>query len=418
MATRLSVTDKGLFLIEVDAQDKETSRREASLESNIVGVIDPRGVEILQVRYGVEPGLPSFNRVVEQRNGGITSFEYEFLFEPGDSAVDLAFTAPAVRLRMQGPEGDEREIDYNAQGRMIRHTVFEAGTFGTLPIETRWTYNADARVIREERPGGAATEYEYGRERFAALGGEPDSATAAERMRFGDLRKVIEHARPGATGPPQRIIEFDYHTEFGFITEQRGPFYANDLGVRIDDGPPFTCRMVYDDRANLVRVEYPDCTLADGSVQSDRSIEFVLDSRGRLVQRRIALSAGAALATAYEYPPDTDPACSQPLAEVLDPDGVALRRSFGYDAAGRTIRVEEASGQVVTRVFDHLGRNVLAETSSPVGGAPSRIVTTWAPQDVPARIVYNRVTEQLRCWWAGIRPKGAGFLPVAPLPGL
>lgn len=362
------------------------------MAGNIVAVVDPRGVEVLQVRYGTEHGMPSYNRVVEQRNGTVLTIEYEFLYEPGTSSADLPTTAPAVRVRLRDREGGSHDLDYNSQGRMVRHAVLEPSLTGITPVETRWEYNADGRVIREDRPGGGATDYEYGRERFAALGGDPSSATADERLRFGNLRKITERPRPGVPGPPQRITEFDYHPDFGFIVEQRGPYYADSMGLRIDAGPPFTFRAVYDSKANLVRLEYPDCTEPDGTLQSGRRVELARDGRGRLTERALPLDPSVALTTAYEYPPDGDPACAHPSAEILDSDSLALRRMFSSDPAGRTIRVDESSGQIVTREFDHLGRVLSEEISSHVpGGMPSRMRTEWAPHDHPSRIVQNRV---------------------------
>ena len=90
------------------------------LEHNLVALVDGRGIDVLQVRYGEEPGDISFNRVTEQRDGGITRFDYEFVT---DVDIDDRLNAPAVRVRMTLPTGDVHVSEYSVLGRIVRLQV-------------------------------------------------------------------------------------------------------------------------------------------------------------------------------------------------------------------------------------------------------------------------------------------------------
>ena len=60
-------------------------------------MIDGRRVEVLQIDYGTEPGLISYNRVVEQRDGGVTGIEYSLIYEPLLAFVRAFGTLSAVQ---------------------------------------------------------------------------------------------------------------------------------------------------------------------------------------------------------------------------------------------------------------------------------------------------------------------------------
>jgi RHS repeat-associated protein len=360
------------------------------LSDNLLALIDGRGREVLQVEYGEEPGLITYNRVVRQRDGGITRMDYTFIFEPHPDFLDEPLDSAVLRTEILGPTGALQTLDYNRLGRVVRCALEEDAPAGPRVIETRWRYNADGRVISERRPDGSETLYEYGREIFARTA-DPETATPADRRAFGTLRRVIERRRPGAGGPPLRITELDYDPRFQLITEQRGPYYANELQNRIDQGPAWTTRLSYDTRGNLTEVRYPDCERADGTIQTGLAMTLDVDGRGRLVRRAIALEDGTTLATAYTYPPDTDPSTAVPATETVDADGIARVRTIRADAAGRTVHLDEPSGMVVDHVFDHLGR--LRRTEESTGaGAPDVTTVEWAPHDRPRRRQRNRVS--------------------------
>ena len=107
------------------------------LEDNIVGLIDGRGVEVLQIGYGTEPGFISYNRVVEQRDGGVTRIDYSFIFEPHPDYPDEPRDTAVLRGEMIGPTGAHQTLDYNRHGRLVRSALDEDGPTGVRMIESR-----------------------------------------------------------------------------------------------------------------------------------------------------------------------------------------------------------------------------------------------------------------------------------------
>lgn len=359
------------------------------LDANIVALIDGHGREILQVLYGDEPGLLGYNRVVEQRDGGVTRYSYGFIAEPDQDEPDEPLGHAVLRVEMTLADGNVHLLDYNVMGRLLRLEASASDLGGIRRITSRWAYTSDGLVRTERRPDGSSVEYTYGCDVFEAAGGDVASALPQERRRFGELRRVTERPRPGLGGPPLRITEFDYDPSFGLVTERRGPYFADAAGVRIDDGPTFAARIDYDSGGNPRVVHHPDCERPDGSVQTGLDVSFVHDALGRTVRASILLEDGTTLASEQRYPPMGDPTAAQPSVLIADADGAALRRTLTHDAAGRLVRSEQPSGLVEDRSVDHPGRLLRVEESAP-GVAPRVVETEWAVQDLPRRVRRTR----------------------------
>jgi RHS repeat-associated protein len=358
---------------------------EYSLQDNIVALVDGRGIEVLQIAYGDERGRLSYNRVVEQRDGGITSYDYEFVFdvdhslEPPDQAV--------IRCRLTLPTGDVQLLDYNDRGQLVRLELDDRDPVLPRRLTTRWRYNEDGRPLVEDRPDGSSTEYLYGREVFAAVN-DPATATSDERARFGQLRRMTERRRPSTTGPFSRVTEYDYHPVHKAIVEQRGPYYGDVLGRRIGAGPSWDRRFEYDALGQVIAQRWPDCTLPDGSVQPGGLIEFSYDKRGRLTRLQTAIGGGKYLGTEYQYGPALEAA---PRLEISDADGLRLTRVFTRDAAGRTTVVETPRGVRQVSVLDHLGRTLVDETWLPGQPTPAAWSFDYGPLALPVRKRLNRL---------------------------
>jgi RHS repeat-associated protein len=355
------------------------------LTGNIVGILDGRGIEVLQIAYGDEEGLVSYNRVVEQRDGGVNTFDYTYVLSVAPD--DDPFGDVMVRLDMTTADGVDHVLEYNRQGRIVRHAL--ALDAPARWLETRWRYNADGQIVRETRPDGGVTEYVLEREIFEQTS-NPQDATPDEWSRFGFLRRVVEHAVPGARGAPQRVTEFDRDPVFGFVVERRGPYYADATGQPMPGQLVAKLQCDYDAAGNLVAIVYPDATQADGSIQTDRRIDVGVDSRGRTTACSIALEDGSSLVTTFDF----DPNGAGPRAQTSDAAGLALRRTFSYDAAGRLLRiVDEGAGIEASYAYDHAGRLLTQEEQDRNAGAavPSRRTHTWADHDLPVQSTWNRV---------------------------
>jgi RHS repeat-associated protein len=358
------------------------------LEHNVVGLIDGRGTEVLQVRYGDEPGDISFNRVIEQRDGGITSFEYEYVV---DVNLDDRLNAPAVRVRMTLPAGDTQVCEYSVLGRIVRLDVEDHNPLTPRSLVTRWRYNADGAVVSEERADGSETRYFYGRELFELTAGVGDEPTTEQRARFGQLRRIVESRRPGTDTPPTRITEYEYHPEFALLTERRGPAYGDALGNAVADALTWTRRYDYDAVGNLVGIRSPDCRLPDGAMQAGATISLILDDRGRTIRRDQLLDDDQTLATEFDYPDANSP---HPHIEYQDADGLRLELRYEHDAAGRAYEARDPAGLRVVVELDHLGRTRREEAWLPGHAVPISTIYEWGPLALPCRIRRNRTDAQ------------------------
>ena len=369
----------------------------AGLTGNILALIDGRGVEVLQVRYGDQPGFLSYNRVVEQRDGGVTLFEYEFA---GDVEEEDRTNAAVIRVRMTLPTRDIHILEYSHIGRLVRLQVDDRNPLNPASLVTRWRYSEDGAVVREDRPDGSATAYVYGREMFT-LTRDAEEATPEERAAFSQLRRIVEYAQPGGNTPPTRVTEYDYHPVHGLVTERRGPYYGDALGHRIGGGPVWQQRFEYDALGSIVAMRAPACTLPDGSLQAGSQVTFTRDARGRLVRREAPLDAGVSLVTEFVYDTGNDP---QPQLEILDPGGLHVELRYVHDAAGRTVEARDPNGVRVTTQFDHLGRTLREEVRQPGHVAASTTIYEYQALALPSRVRRNRLDAR------GIEEPGAELI--------
>ncbi|WP_340818400.1 RHS repeat-associated core domain-containing protein [Methanolobus sp. WCC4] len=372
------------------------------MENNIVEVIDPRGISILRVQYGTQPKRLSYNRVVAQKEGkGIWIYDYESILPISSDPQLEPHNYGRVRVYVQSPDGNIHEYEYNDLGRVVSYSTreFVEGSFRT--IEYCYRYNLDGRVIREERPEGGVIEYRYGREEYEIIIGDPETAPPVDKARFGELRKVIEYAIPGSNSPPKRITTFTYHPTFGYIEKEIGPYYAGIDELPINGPPSVTRKFIYDEKGNLIRVEYPNATLPDGSIQSERQIILEIDNRGRLVRRRIPMFSESDLVTRYDYF-DTLGLEAYINKEICDEEGFALEREMEWDFGGRLVRLREADGLEVKKTFDHFGL-VLREELSPhvSGGLPGITEFDYTKHDRVAKVKSVRMNSNGRLDYSG-----------------
>jgi RHS repeat-associated protein len=355
------------------------------MAGNVTEILDGRGREVLQVRYGVDSGLIWYDRVVEQRDGGVTYFDYEFVTDDAEEdRLNVAF----VRCRMTLPGGDEQVLDYNRMGRLVRLEIIDSDVPGSSFV-TNWRFNEDGNAVREERPDGSVTSFVFEREVFTALR-DLSEATLADRVRFGRLRRLVEYRRPGTAGPPIRVTEFDYDPIFGGIEETRGPYYADITGVRIDSGPAWTRRVTYDGQGKVQSTSEPDCTLPDGTAQPGREVSFSYDGRGRLTRRTVEASPGEVLATEFRYD-DSGVSADAPTAEISDADGLAIEHTFVLDGGGRMIEARSPTGLRIAHHVDHLGRITREERWHPGVAEPAVESYEYGELAIPTLRRQNRV---------------------------
>ncbi|MCW5970849.1 MAG: hypothetical protein KIT57_20280 [Blastocatellales bacterium] len=340
------------------------------LQHNLTHIISPKGECVLECIYGETPGALEYNRVVRQRAAdGEFAYEYDFVHESGvDPSLD-PINVPRTLTRVAHPNGHILEHWFNAQGNAVRRTERILGSTGLVETLTAsFRYNADGLLIEERRPEGSALLYRYEREAWGELhGGSAEGASAAERLSFGNLLRIVEMPRPGFNETRRIVTEYTY-TRNNRLASQRGPYYS-DLQLRPLSGQ--TIGEVfhdYDERGNLTAVRYADTIDARGEAQRVEPTHYIHDERGRLAE---IITGGLRTQLAYF---DGDVRSGHVRERIADADGARLATSFEVDALGRLTGVQDPFGartDIEYTPFDAVKRVVLPEMRS--GGARPEI---------------------------------------------
>ncbi len=318
---------------------------------NLIEVIGPTGESVLENRYGDEPGLPDFNRVVYQR-----SEDGEFFYEYGrleneaiDAAVDATIdpiSRPIAVTRIQYPNGHQVEHYFNAQGNTVRRQeriISGAGGFETLSASYR--YNVDGLMIEQTRPDGLRVEWRYGRETFEAQQSlVPNSGTLiglqpADSQRFGNLQKMIQYPRPGLGEQRRIVIDMSYDAE-NLPASQTGPYYADSLLRPLQDQPIPRVYYEHDKRGNLICTRFDDVRQADGSRRTVDPLHVVFNALGLPIETR----QGEHRNTVRYFDDLIRSAYVREM--VVDPEGARHRTEFEVDTLGRNLRVRGPLGAV------------------------------------------------------------------------
>lgn len=297
----------------------DADRSHPALRHNIVRVINSDGEDVCENVYGSDPTSTDFNRLVFQRVGG---------FETTLSATELqvvpreayAVNAPTLRVEIVDP-GNYYIYTYNFRGDLLdqrfRLLLDKSGRL----VARNFRYDEQANLSERWEPNGSAVLRRF-------------DVDATDPRGRGNLLRTELVAAPDFV-VPSRIV--------GQIT-----YDASGLRVqKVKNGRGETTTFFYDTdtdpngKGDLIRVEYPDVTLPDGTTQSSTE-EFDYDSRGLIVEHR----TGEGIRHVYEYEA-TGPDAGYLRKVVQDADGVADTTTFEYDIWGhRTAQVDGLGGRI------------------------------------------------------------------------
>jgi YD repeat-containing protein len=262
-------------------------------------VYDPPG-RITQVFYPSHPDTPfltntydSLGRVRTQTDANPKSYEYFFA---------------GIRSEEQGPDG-QRRIDFpDAFGNIVK-------SIDPLGRETRTSYDGQQRPIETTLPDGRRITYAY-----------DDATCAAQDQCTHNLARLERHPIPGSD-LPVLATSFTYDAAFNQLashTDPRGNTWSYTYTGRGEPltiaGPPDA-----DGERPLTTYGYADFTAAG----------FPSFSLPVSVSRRIDATSSVTTTTTYDAANGFVPATS-----TIDPGGLALATSFGYDAVGNLTRVD------------------------------------------------------------------------------
>ncbi|HEY2710739.1 MAG TPA: Ig-like domain-containing protein [Caulobacteraceae bacterium] len=223
---------------------------------------------------------------------------------------------------MTDPNGLVRQNVYDQAGRTIQ-TIQDPGGAGHLNLTTTYAYNADGDVISMTDPNGAVTTYAY---------------TLFDRS-------------------------ITVTTPLGIATTTTKNAWGQT--VTFTDGLGHQTVYVYDADGNLTKT-----TDAAGAVT-----QAVYD----LDDRATSMTDARGVVTTYTYD-----AASRLLTQTVDPTGLNLKTTYGYDARGETISTTDPLGVVSAITYDLDGRRTQVVSDS--GAGHLNLTTTYA-YDLGSRLL-------------------------------
>jgi RHS repeat-associated protein len=328
---------------------------------NIIRVIDPDKQTITQIFYGDDPSQTSWNRVVRQIQGG---YQYELDYEmlqwlPNDP---LYRDEPCFRTTASYPDGSLWTHTFNSAGDLIddRFRLVHDGSYRVVVRKMR--YDTQGNLAEETAPDGSRTRWTY------------DDANPDPRCR-GNLLKVERLAAPTFPVPSRILARMEYEPRFQLL---RRVVHENGSETRYRYDLDLT-----PDPANigvLRRVEWPDCTLPDGTTQSSVSL---VESNTRGQPTAMVTPEGARDEIEY-YPAGSvlSGFRRRYRADVLGADEVTL---YAYDAAGYPAATTGPGGYVTRFEHDALGRRIV-EILPEVAGVADRTEWQYHWHGTPRRI--------------------------------
>lgn len=391
-----------------------SSQYSGELQHNLTRIVDASGKLYLENEYGSERGLPRFNRVVRQRQGG---GEFTFDYEDVVQEFDAEYSddeRPAHQTTRVERNGHSVCQIYNKFGNLLSETqrILEDGRLRTLVW--RYRFNRDGALIASLSAEGVMTQHLYGREHFARrhgttpMGDVPfDQLTMEERQAFGHLKATVKRGRRfglaelnlsrgvwgdifpdivAAFDSTDSVSKFTYEPTYGQLLTVSDPRFTRTPDPAVQSAatgehPLYEATLTRysykgpatnpasDPTRLLAEIRQPAPTLPDGTTAAppvDRFEEY--DDRGRLL--RAVNAAGTETVHTY-FGPLTGVREGHRECTTVDPGGLAITTRFEVDDLGRTVAVHaprsvNAPGEFVTRTrYNELDQVVATVSPEP-----------------------------------------------------
>jgi RHS repeat-associated protein len=308
--------------------------------NNITRVIDAKGQAIVENIYGTDPADPAFNRVVKQYfDGGEYLFKYTYLkfVPPYDEHINDAY----LQVELYEPERPLKLYTFNFRGNLLdeRFRLCADGSYRVWAQAYRYTTNG--QLAEHYHPDGMVEVFTY-------------DDTNPDPLARGLLLRIDIKSQPNRllTRTVQRFTyELRYH-RIKTITDEIGETVTFVYDYELDLLAP---------GGNLVRIEYPDATLPDGTAQMECHTTFRYDARGQLVEQ----VSPEGRKTTFEYYM-TGVGAGLLKSKSRHDGRLAIVELFEYDALGHLARHVDARGSDTILKHNLLGQ--LAEVQLRVVG--------------------------------------------------
>jgi RHS repeat-associated protein len=311
--------------------DYDTEQGHPALRHNLIRVTAPDGRVTVENEYGDDPASDDFGRVVHQTfdhfEAILTATRLQFVPRTPD-----AINVPALRVESFDP-GIQRVLTFNYRGDLLdeRMRLIFDGTFRL--VARTYRFDAQGNISERREPNGMGMAYTY------------DFQNLDPRARGNLLRAELLPA-PTQVAASRIVQRWTYEPAFHrpkTLTDERGRVTTWVYDYELQ-------RATFGD---VVRIDYPNATLPDGTVQS-RSEQFEYTTFGALARQ----TTGEGHVHQFSYFPSGAPAGY--LSQITwDAQGNPQVQRFEYDAAGNRSAFIDGGGARTESVSNALNQVTL-----------------------------------------------------------
>lgn len=304
----------------------------SGLRHGIVRIVDGAGRTYLENEYEADPGAWSFGRVTQQLVGGhLFQLCYTQLqwVPPREEMVDV----PALRVQVRAPDLGLETYTFNYRGEVLdqRYRLVRDGSFRV--VAWQYSYDVEGNLLETVRPDGGREVLTY------------DSTSADPRARGNLLRRELRPS-PLAPAPSRVVARYRYDAALQLLVEQVDEHGARThfrYDTELAPGDPAST-------GRLMRIDLPDATLPDGTVQQAR-VALTYLGNGQVE----SMTDPTGSRTLLEYGTGARDG-GRVVRRTSDTDGLAAVEEFNYDDAGFPVSRTTPEGHVYSMDTDALGR--------------------------------------------------------------
>ncbi|MBL8171355.1 MAG: hypothetical protein JNJ50_24555 [Acidobacteria bacterium] len=347
--------DKNLCLIEVeqpttkDHPNGTSIRYEYDDNHRLISITDAKGQTYLRNYYDDETG-----RVIVQEHGrGAYQLKYEEIRTGPDGSPILKTTTilknGGTVEQVHTDEGHEelRTIYVNKDALSAQDMAGAVGDF--VPLSTESEYNQHGELVRRKYPSGLSEIKSYNDKDVNALA-------------RGNLLETIKQPAAGIKADQNELkTRYKYEGKFQFTTS-------------IKDAKDQITTYAYDERGNLITINYPKVTIQPldsagkrpAQVKKALSEKFTYNLKGQLLSKTNTDGS----VEEYFYYPENDPTGKTGKSQLVshtnvpggylcrvvrDAKGKQLTTEFAYDPFGNVSETWDGKGNSTKSLYNAMG---------------------------------------------------------------
>ena len=381
--------------------DETADPRLRNANHNLLTVTDPQGNVYLRNVYNNDPNSYEFDRIVEQQFGTAAQV-FRVSYEQLNPGVPLAANLPKNRTRVIDRNGNRKEYIHNFGGMLLEERVYtnrDVNPDDPAVFVTRYTYNLDGLKLSVTYPEGNRVDYGYDsgnslrymQRNLLAVTYTPgprgaDQTQLVERFSYEPIYNLLRSTTNRRGFVTRYTFDYQHSDNVAQLAAELGMTEADVSALLASQGVPLSGGVSGRISGNVVRVDQPDVTLPDGSVQKVFS-ERSYNRFGQIIEE----TDPEGIVTQYQYYPESDPdgdgnetVSDRTLANdtggylravVRDAaissrrtrpgPALAIREEKQYDAVGNEVLVTDGRGNSTRFIRNALNQIVRKISSTP-----------------------------------------------------